>query len=242
MINKNSPLPIYYQLEEIIKEMIEKEELKPGDLIPSEREFSEKYEISRMTVRQAINSLVNDGYLLRKQGKGTYVARQKIEQTLKGLTSFSEDMKTRGMEPSTKLIDFNVIPSSNGIATKLAIEEGTLIYEVKRVRLADHIPMAYEVSYLPVDLVKGLNKEIVNGSLYEYIENILNMKIGHGTQVLEASIARKTESEILDIHEGAPVLMIQRYSYLEDGNPLEVVKSVYRADRYKFIIDMPRVK
>lgn len=240
MINKNSPLPIYYQLEEIIKDLIEKGNLKPGDLIPSEREFSEKYEISRMTVRQAVNNLVNDGILVRKQGKGTFVAKQKIEQLLKGLTSFSEDMKSRGMEPGTRLIDFKIISASKTIADKLEIDEGGLIYEIKRVRLADRIPMAYEISYLSVDLVRGLNQEIVQGSLYKYVENVLNLKIGYATQILEASNARKIESEILDIQEGTPVLLIQRYSYLDDGKPLEIVKSVYRGDRYKFVVDMER--
>lgn len=240
MINKNLPLPIYYQLEEIIKNLIERGDLKPGDMIPSEREYSEKYEISRMTVRQAINNLVNDGFLVRRQGKGTFVAKQKIEQPLKGLTSFSEDMKSRGMEPSTKLIDFQIISPNQTIANKLNIEDHSFIYEIKRVRLADKIPMAYEISYLSVDLVPGLNKKIVEGSLYDYVENDLKLKIGHATQILEASISRKIEGEILDIQEGTPVLLIQRFSYLNDGTPLEIVKSVYRGDRYKFVIDMER--
>lgn len=240
MIDKNSPLPIYYQLEALIKELIEKGELKPGDLIPSEREFSEQYSISRMTVRQAINNLVNDGYLSRQQGKGTFVARQKLEQPLSGLTSFTEDMKARGYTPSTKIIDFKTITSSKNIAQKLKLTEGTLVYELKRIRLADNIPMAYETVYLPKEITGDISVDIVKGSLYQYLENNLQLKIAHGSQVIEASLARKIESDLLEIAEGQPILLIERITYLENNQPLEVVKSVYRGDKYKFVIDMQR--
>jgi GntR family transcriptional regulator len=240
MINKHSPLPIYYQLEQGIKELIEKAQLKPGDIIPSERELAETYEISRMTVRQAINNLVNDGYLVRKRGIGTFVAAKKIEQPLKGLTSFSEDMRARGMEPGTKVLDFQIIQANKSLAEQLQIHKGEDVYEIQRVRLADHLPMALETSYLPCHLVPGLTREIVSGSIYKFIENKLGLKIKSGIQVLEASIARKIEAEILQIKEGAPVLLIQRNSYLESGQPLELVKSIYRGDRYKFTIEMER--
>src|SRR4051812_20574632 len=100
MINKNSPIPIYYQLEEHIKGLIEEGVLKPGDVLPPEREYAEKYQISRMTVRQAFTQLVNEGYLFRLQGKGTFVAERKIEKTLQGIISFTEDMRARGLKPA----------------------------------------------------------------------------------------------------------------------------------------------
>ncbi len=240
MINKHSPLPIYYQLEQGIKEMIEKAQLKPGEMIPSERELAETYEISRMTVRQAINNLVSDGYLVRKRGKGTFVAAKKIEQPLKGLTSFSEDMRARGMEPGTNVLEFRIIPANQSLAQQLDIREGGDIYEIRRIRLADQLPMALETAYVPCVLVPGLTREIVSGSVYEFIENELGLKIKSGVQVLEASVARKVEAEILQMKEGAPVLLIQRNSYLENGQPLELVKSIYRGDRYKFTIEMER--
>ncbi len=240
MINKDSPLPIYYQLEEGIKELIENGTWTPGDMIPSERELSLKHGISRMTVRQAVNNLVNDGYLMRRRGKGTYVAVKKIEQALKGLTSFSEDMRSRGMEPATKVIHFDILPAPARIGEQLKLKEGEEVYEIKRVRLADNRPMALETMYISRALVPDLREEKVIGSIYEFIEKDKKMKISSGKQVLEASVARKAESEILDIKEGAPVLMIQRNSFLADGTPLEVVKSVYRGDRYKFSMDLER--
>ncbi|MEC4200437.1 MULTISPECIES: GntR family transcriptional regulator [Bacillus] len=240
MIKKDSHIPIYYQIETEIKKLAETKDLKPGDLIPSEREFAEKYEVSRMTVRQAVNNLVNEGILVRQRGKGTFIAEPKIEQPLKGLTSFSEDMKSRGMRPGTKMLGFGVIPCDQSIARKLEIHEGASVYEVKRIRLADDIPMAYEISYLPADLINGLTEDIMSASLYDYVENTLSLTIDRAAQTLEPAIASPAESEPLDIEEGAPVLLIERLSYLDDGRPFEVVKSVYRGDRYKFVIDMKR--
>src|SRR3954471_13942573 len=111
MINKNSPIPIYYQLEGYIKELIENGELQPGDVLPPEREYAEKYQISRMTVRQAFTQLVNEGYLYRLQGKGTFIAERKIEKPLQGITSFTEDMKARGLTPGSQLINFKIVPA-----------------------------------------------------------------------------------------------------------------------------------
>ncbi len=240
MINKNSPIPLYYQLKEHIKEMIEKGELKPGDSLPPEREYAENHQISRMTVRQAFTELVNEGYLFRLQGKGTFIAERKIEQPLHGLTSFTEDMKARGFEPGSQLIQFEIIPSTSPIARQLLIPEYGPVYEIKRIRLADGVPMALETNYISANLIKGLTEQIVNQSLYAYIEENLNLKIHQASQIIESSIASQTEANYLKIAKGAPVMLIQRNTYLQDGTPLELVKSVYRADRYKFMIQMER--
>jgi len=238
LIIKDSHIPIYFQLEMEIKEIVKG--LNPGDPISSEREFSEKYDISRMTVRQAINNLVNEGILVRKRGKGTFVAEQKVEQPLSGLTSFSEDMRSRGLKPLTKILSFQQINSDKSIAAKLKIAEGVPVYEVSRLRLADESPMALEISYLPANIITDLTEDTVYASLYEYIENELNLQISHATQTLESSLAQKSECSILQIEEGDPVLLIERFSYLQNGEAFEYVKSIYRGDRYKFVIDMKR--
>lgn len=240
MIDKSSPLPIYYQIEEQLKKQIENGELKPNDSLPSEREFAERFEISRMTVRQAINNLVNDGYLYRQKGRGTFVSEKKLEQQLVGLTSFTEDMKARGMVPSSKLLSFEIIAASEKIAEQLQISLHAPVYEIKRIRLADDVPMALESVYVSANLVKGLTESIVNDSLYRYIEEELGLKIGEANQTLESILASETEVNHLGISSYSPVLLIQRNTYLQDGTPLEVVKSSYRADRYKFTINMTR--
>ncbi|KZE64685.1 phosphonate metabolism transcriptional regulator PhnF [Fictibacillus phosphorivorans] len=239
MIDKKSPMPLYFQIEEAIKQKIEKGEWITGTMISSEREFAENYEVSRMTVRQAINNLVNDGYLTRQKGKGTFVSAKKIEQKLLGLTSFTEDMRSRGYRPASKLISFQTISANQRLAKALEIPENQKIYEIKRVRLANDIPMAFETTFVPAQLLYLQESHIKEGSLYSEVENA-GFKIDYATQSLEASIARDAESEILEITKGAPVLLIERQTFLTNGMPLELVHSVYRGDRYKFMIDMKR--
>ncbi|WP_310260966.1 GntR family transcriptional regulator [Fictibacillus barbaricus] len=239
MIDKTSPVPLYYQIEEAIKLKIDKGEWESGSMISSEREFAENYEVSRMTVRQAINNLVNDGYLTRRKGKGTFVSGKKIEQKLLGLTSFTEDMKARGYKPASKLVSFQTIQANHQIAKVLEISHNNEIYEIKRVRLANDVPMAIETTFVPAQLIHLQESHIQDGSLYSQVEQA-GFHIDYATQSLEASIAREKESEILEIAKGAPVLLIQRQTYLTNGKPLEVVHSVYRGDRYKFMIDMKR--
>lgn len=240
MIDKHSPLPLYYQLEEQIKKSIESEELQPGDALPSERELSENYQISRMTVRQAITNLVNKGYLYREKGKGTFVSSQKFEQNLQGLTSFTEDMKARNLVPGSKLLHFEISPAIEEIKDWLSLEEEELIYKIKRLRLANDEPIAVETSFLPVKLIPRLTPDILGNSLYKYIEDELQLSIGHAAQTVEAAIVRDEDIKHLNVNKSVPVLLIQRETYLEDGTPLEIVKSSYRADRYKFKINIER--
>ncbi|WP_017470870.1 GntR family transcriptional regulator [Amphibacillus jilinensis] len=242
MINKNSPIPIYYQLEEIIKKKIQLEELQPGDVLPSEREYAEAYNISRMTVRQAINNMVNEGLLYRQKGRGTFIADQKFEQDLSGLTSFSEDMKKRHHMPSNQLISIQLINTTPLINNKLNLAAGDFIYEIKRLRLADDEPIALETIYTPKKFVGEIDKAQVTQSFYDYIENQLKLKIVHGLQTIEAALANKDEIKYLNIKKGDPILLMQRTSYLTDqeDTPIEYVKSAYRADKYKFNMHMKR--
>ena len=239
MINKQSPLPIYFQLEEQIKKQIEEGQFLPHAILPSEREYAEKYEISRMTVRQAINNLVHSGYLYRQKGKGTFVAEKKFEQQLNGLTSFTEDMKARGLTPGNKLVSFEIIPASRKTADELRISLHAPVYEIKRIRLADQMPMALETVYISANLVKGLTEQIIVQSLYQYVES-LGFRIDHAVQTLESVMASESETEYLEIPNPSPILFVQRKTFLGDGTPLEYVKSAYRADRYKFTIEINR--
>ncbi|KAA9029976.1 GntR family transcriptional regulator [Niallia endozanthoxylica] len=239
MIEKNSPIPIYYQLAELIQEEIESGNLQPGDALPSEREFAEKYQISRMTVRQALNLLENNGKLYRIQGKGTFVSEQKIEKHLLGLTSFTEDMTARGLKPSSRLLQFEIIPATLHIANQLYIKEYDPVYEIKRIRLADDVPMALETNYISANLLKGLTEQIINQSLYAYME-AQSIIIESASQTIESSLAEEMEANFLKVKVGAPVMLIQRNTFLQNGTPVELVKSIYRADRYKFTIQMGR--
>ncbi|PRO67198.1 GntR family transcriptional regulator [Alkalicoccus urumqiensis] len=242
MIDKHSSIPIYYQLAEQIKGRIHRGELAPGDVLPSERDFAEQYDISRMTVRQAITSLVNEGLLYRRKGTGTFVSEPKIEQAVGGLTSFTEDMRSRGLEPASRMLHFGEVPAPGDVALILGIAEGDNVIEMRRIRLADNVPMALETTWLHPSVVHGLTEKEAESSLYSYLEETLGLIIGRAEQALEASLVMPEEADILGVEKGAPVLSIERRTYLADDRPLEVVRSKYRADRYRFMMDLQRAK
>lgn len=240
MINRRSPIPIYYQIEEYIKNLIENKDLKPGDMIPSEREFTDLFKVSRMTVRQAVMELVNEGILIRLKGKGTFVSEKKIEQPLQGLKGFTEEMEKLGFKPSSKLLDFQVREAPEHVADLLQLGEKEQVYEIKRIRLADEMPMAIETTFIPCGLVKNLTVNIISRSLYSYIEKECRLEIDSASQSLEAALASPEEARLLHVAENVPVLLMERCTYLKSGKPLEFVKAVYRGDRYKFLINVKR--
>ena len=158
MIDKKSHVPIYVQIEEELKKKIFHGEYKKGEAIPSERYLTEMFDVSRMTVRQAITNLVTSGLLYREKGRGTFVSTPKFEQSLNSLTSFTEDMISRGLTPSSKIIKFEKQVPSIDIAEDLSLEVGEEVYFVMRIRNADEKPMAIERTYIPVKLFPNLNE------------------------------------------------------------------------------------
>ncbi|RYL90324.1 GntR family transcriptional regulator [Sporolactobacillus sp. THM7-4] len=241
MLDRKSPVPMYYQIEKYIKNLIENKNLQPGDLIPSERELTDQFHVSRMTVRQAIMDLVNMGILVRHKGKGTFVSGSgKVEKPLHGFSGFTEDMIRRGMKPDSRMLEFNKMVPPGKIARHLSLQKGEDVYTIKRTRTADGIPMAVETTFIPVSLVPELTEEAANHSLYDYIEKEAGLVIDHAEQSLEASLVSAEEASLLDVPHGSPVLLIERLTYLAGGRPVELTKSLYRADRYKFLIHLPR--
>lgn len=240
MLNKQSPIPMYIQIEEQLKQQIQQGDFSIGMAIPSERELTERFGVSRMTVRQSITNLVNDGLLYREKGRGTFVASPKVEQPLNGLTSFTEDMLARGMVPSNEIITFEIRDPEADILDDLRMQTGEKVYFIERIRFADEKTMAIERTYLPVARFPDLHRDLLQGSLYAMIENNQQLKISHATQRMEAGMVKKEDAELLQINVPAAILMIERISYLAGDLPFELVRSTYRADRYKFTTDIQR--
>ncbi|MGL4337273.1 MAG: GntR family transcriptional regulator [Turicibacter sp.] len=231
----STALPIYREIAKALKEKIEAGIYLENDPIPSEPELAKLYQVSRMTARQAINELVYEGILYRVKGKGTYVNSKKYEKSIHGLTSFSEDMIQKGFVPSSKLTGKNVIKASEFIAKQLQIKSGDDVIELKRIRLADEEPMAFEIVYLPVAIIKSIPDHIGSISLYDYIEKDLGLLIDYSIQEIEAVSVNEEVSEALHVLQTSPCLFITLQSYLKSGQIFEYVESYYRADRYKFI-------
>jgi GntR family transcriptional regulator len=232
-INLNSPVPKYYQLKEIIRDMIEKEELGFGQAIPPERELCERYSVSRMTARQAVMELVNEGLLYREQGRGTFVAEAKVRQGTGRLTSFTQDMRERGMEVSSTVLGVEEESAGPVVARMLRIDPGDRIIRVRRVRNADGKPMALETSHLLYGVAKGiLDMDLSERSLYEELGKA-GVHIAAAEQSYEAVLVNEAESEHLDVPAGSPALLIERVTFDGEDRSFEYVKSLYRGDRYR---------
>ena len=243
MLNKQSPLPIYYQLKELLREKIVSGEWLPGAMIPSERELSEQYEISRMTARQALTELTIEGILYREQGKGTFVAEPKIQQALTSLTSFSEDMQTRGIHTGGKVLRLALVPAPLMASKALKIESEQKIILLERLRMAEEEPIALETCYLHFsDSQALLTENFENSSLY----SLLNKKYGitptRALQKVEAALCSQREKELLKIESGAPVLRNRRITFDQSGKVFEYTESAYRADRYVFQVELDTSK
>jgi GntR family transcriptional regulator len=240
-IYRNSPVPRYHQLKEILREKIRTGELKPGDLIPSERELSETYRISRMTARQAITDLVNEGVFYREQGKGTFVTRNKITQQLMRLTGFTEDMRARGQNPTTRVLAARQCLADETTAERLRVPTGQPIVCLQRLRLADGEPLAVEFSHLHF---KGcerlLDEDLEHNSLYRLLETKFALPLMEAEQEIEAGLASSEEALLLNIPAGSSVLHIRRITYTDRNQPLEYARSVYRGNKYVFYTRLKR--
>ena len=240
-IYRNSPLPRYFQLKEIMRERIRSGEWKPGELIPSERELSEKYGISRMTARQAITELVNEGLFYREQGKGTFVSQRKITQQLIHLTGFTEDIRARGQRPGTKVLSATMHPADEETAGKLRINPGTPIFRLQRLRLADDEPLAIELSQISFKGCEGLLEEdLEHNSLYRLLEAKYGIALMEADQELEAGLTGSEEAQLLKISIARPVLFTRRVTYTDRNQPIEYAKAVYCGNKYTFYTHMKR--
>lgn len=230
-------LPLYLQLQETLKDEIQNGRLKPGDQLPPERELSEQFQISRMTVRQALNQLVTDGMLHRIQGKGTFVARPKIAQNLGQLSSFTEDMLGRGMRPGARVVEKEIIHADHRLAEIFKLKDDMRLIKIRRLRTADEEPIALETTHLPFGFADILTKDL-SGSLYTLLSNEYGITLCKARQSIEAGEARTLEAGLLKIPEKVPVLIIERTSANLQGDVIEYVNSCYRADKYKFFVEL----
>ncbi len=236
--------PIYVQIQNVIRERIERGEWTPGTMLPSEREFRETYGIARMTVRQAISALVAEGLLTRVHGKGTFVIRPPLRQSLSKLTSFSEDMRDRGLVATTRLLARARQAATEEEAALLTLPVGAPVLYLRRLRLANGRPMAIETCTLRGDVgLPLLQEDLEHQSLYRLLQERCGLRLSRAGQEIAAGSADAEEARLLDILRGAAVLHIQRTSFAcWDGQeaPFEHVRSTYRSDRYRFYVELER--
>lgn len=235
---RTARVPKYYRLKRHLLEMTET--MPPGTPVPPERTLATEFDTSRTTVRQALQELVVEGRLERIQGKGTFVAKPKVSQALQ-LTSYTEDMRAQGLEPTSQLLDIGYINADERLAALLDITAGSRVLRIERLRLASGEPMAIEITHLSQRRFPALRRSLVkHSSLYTALAEVYGTHLAEAEETIETSLATPREAGLLGTDVGLPMLMLSRHSFDRTGEPVEWVRSVYRGDRYKFLARLQR--
>ncbi|CAN7488650.1 GntR family transcriptional regulator [Phenylobacterium sp. LjRoot225] len=229
--------PLYRQLQRAIREAIQKQVLAPDDALPAERDMADELGVSRITVRKALEGLVSEGLLTRRQGAGTFVA-SRVEKSFSKLSSFSEDMISRGRKPHSKFLSRASGQVTPEESLTLGLSPGAPVYRFHRIRYADDAPMALEYSTLPAFTLPG--PDAVKVSLYEALEATGHRPV-RALQRLRAVLFTRDQAELLGIQAGDPGLLIERRGFLPDGRIVEVTQSYYRGDAYDFVAELNAV-
>jgi GntR family transcriptional regulator len=237
----NQSLPLHHRIRQALSQQIKDGKLSPGAQLPTELELTARYQVSRTTVRQALESLVRDGLIFRKRGKGTFVAKPYLPTPLTRLTSFYEDMLALGLKPSTKLLSLRRVKAAPEVAERLSVEPGTIVTAIECLRLANDEPILYTLTYLPDEIGSKLDpKQIETAALYTILEDFLDVPLFEGEYVIGAAKAGKIVSKALAIPTGNPVLLVERTTFTRDLKPVAFDLRYQRADCIRYALRLRR--
>ncbi|EPD87071.1 GntR family transcriptional regulator [Streptococcus sp. HPH0090] len=229
-------LPAYMKIHDQIKKDIDEGHWKIGERLPSERDLAEEFAVSRMTLRQAISLLVEEGVLERRIGSGTFVSSTRVQERMRGTTSFTEIVKAQGKTPSSHLISYRrTIPNEQEVA-KLGLLPTDNIIRMERVRYADKVPVVYEVASIPEKFIKNFKKEEVTKHFFQTLQEH-GYRIGKSHQTIYARLAKEKIAHYLEVEKGHAILGLTQVSYFDDGTAFEYVKSQYVGERFEFYLE-----
>ncbi|HEO4881462.1 TPA: GntR family transcriptional regulator [Streptococcus agalactiae] len=229
-------LPAYIKIHDAIKKEIDKGTWKIGQRLPSERDLADDYSVNRMTLRQSITLLVEEGILERRVGSGTYVASHRVQEKMRGTTSFTEIVNSQGRKPSSKLISFQRKLANETEIQKLNLSQSDYVVRMERVRYADKVPLVYEVASIPENLIKGFEQSEVTEHFFKTLtEN--GYEIGKSQQTIYARNASERVASHLEVNAGHAILALTQVSYFTDGKPFEYVHGQYVGDRFEFYLE-----
>ena len=238
---KNEAIPLYYQLETILRKKISSGELAQGGLLPSEEALTKEYKLSRITVRQALSSLEGDGLILRKRGKGTFVSKKHTYLESPKFTGFIEDLISMGIRTKSKILDISMVVGPQNIQEHLKLEVGTQLFRIEKIRLVEESPFSYVLNYLPPDIGQKIKTEdLINKPLLMILEDDLGIKATEAVQSIEATIADTQVAPLMEIRVGDPLLKVERTVFDVNYNPIEYVSTLYRADKYFYTVNLKR--
>ncbi len=243
-VNRDSPIPYYVQVAESLRDHIEQAVWRPGDQLPGELEMCRTFDVSRPVIRQALERLMDQGLIVRRKGKGTFVAEPKIREGLfQKLTGFFQDMVDQGYEVVTEVLKQQVEPASAKVASKLGLKPDTPVIELERLRFVQGEPINLVTSYLPYALCSRLlDVDLSRQSLYIFLEEECGLVITRGRRTLEAIAAGEREANLLHVQKGAPLIVLDSVSFLSDGTPVEYYYAFHRGDRSRFDVELVRVR
>ncbi|MGV8050214.1 MAG: GntR family transcriptional regulator [Anaerolineaceae bacterium] len=241
-IDYDSQIPYYIQIKEKLKQQIKNGSLKNGDLLPGESTLCQYFSVSRTVVRQALTELDQEGLVIRKRGRGTFISEpETIEKLTGNLIGFYHEMKFRGHNPYSQIINQEIIIADQAIARNLSILPGDKVIRLKRLRLIENDPIVLTDTYLPYRLVPGLEKiELSKVSLYDVLEKEFGLIVKRGHRIIGATVADSTQAKLFQTNAGQPLIVINNITYLEDDTPVEYYYGLYRGDRNIFEVEMIR--
>ena len=243
LLDKLSPVPLYYQLRTTLADRIKRGDWKPHQQLPTEDELAASYGVSKATVRQALRDLAQADVVRREQGRGTFVADTKVQFGPRHLTSFSEEMRDFGLRSTSKILDQRVVPADGNLAGKLKVAEGSDVYRLERLRVAGEEPMGLQTVHLPCHLAPGLfETDFTVASLYETLAKRYGRTPDHASQTHFALALDGRQAELLQVAKGSPALGGERLTFLRGGQPLELTYSVMRGDRYRIQLKLVRTE
>ena len=239
-LDKNSFTPMYFQIQTQLLQMIHSGRLRPGDPLPSEEELSRIYGVSRMTSRQALQALKSQGFAARQKGHGSFVSQPRVEKDITHLCGFTAEMRALGMKASSRVLASETIFAPPEIAAQLGIAVNAPIFQLRRLRLANDLPVAVEEIRVPSDRFPGVEKlDFSRLSLYQTLRDRYGIKVSRADEILEARSATHHEAQLLEIQPRASLLVISRTLWSTDGLPVETAHSIYRGDRYRAVLRIP---
>ena len=237
----NRSIPLYYQLENILRSKIEGGEVLPSHKLPTEQELSREYKISRATVRQALAGLVSEGLLFRKQGKGTFVTEKAAQTKSVKLTGFTEDLFTEGVKAEVRVIEMRAVPAPERVAGVLRIPTGEEIMRFKRLRSVDGAPFSYVINYLVPEIGQKIDeKDLQHHTMLHLLEEKLGIPLGTIRHFVESMKADVEVASLLAISVFEPVLYMETAVYSAEGRAVEAVDTYFRSDRYRYTVELIR--
>jgi GntR family transcriptional regulator len=231
--------PLYRQIQADLRERVAIGDLPPGSQIETEQELMVHYGVSRATVRQALSGLVAEGLLEIRRGRGTFVHRAALEHHLGGFYTFSREIERHGMRPGTLVRSLELIVADEDVAAELELARGAPVVALSRVRLADDQAIVSETSYLPAERFPGLDRtDLSDASLYETLTSSYGVRPARARETFVPVLLAVAEADVLGGEAGDPVLRVERTTYDSDGVIIEYCRSILRADRYRYSVEL----